>query len=130
MFGALNPVNTVVNPPAELRSDPAELQRVVCERTPPPPSAAVTQDAGRMVVVARAKRTTAGALSRELRGDLDAIVMKALRKEPERRYGSVAELVDDVDRYLLGLPVRAGPETLRYRATKFVQRHPLDVAAG
>lgn len=107
----------------------AELERVVCERTPPMPSAAVAQDGGDEIA-ARARRTTPGALRRKLRGDLDAIVMRALRKAPERRYGFVAELVEDVERYLHGMPVRAQPEALRYRASKFVRRHSVGVTAG
>lgn len=106
-----------------------ELERVVCERTPPVPSAAVARDGGDEVA-ARARQTTPGAIRRKLRGDLDAIVMRALRKAPERRYGFVAELVEDVERYLRGMPVRARPEALGYRASKFVRRHPVGVAAS
>ncbi len=111
------------------RCSPAELERVVCERMPASPSAAATQGGG-AAASARARRTTPAGLRRALRGDLDAIVMRALRKAPERRYGIAAELVDDVERYLRGHPVRARPETLGYRASKFVRRHPVGVAAG
>lgn len=62
-------------------------------------------------------------LARRLRGDLDTIVLKAIRKEPERRYQSVQELGDDIRRYLTGLPVQARPETPWYRARKFAGRH-------
>lgn len=79
---------------------------------------------------ARARGLARKGLIHRLRGDLDAIVMKALRNEPQRRYGSVAELVDDVNGYLSGLPVRARPETLRYQAGKFVRRHLAGVTAG
>jgi eukaryotic-like serine/threonine-protein kinase len=68
--------------------------------------------------------------SRALRGDLDTIVARSLRLEPARRYGSVAELVDDVERHLSGRAVRARPDTLRYRAEKLVRRRPDAVAAG
>jgi eukaryotic-like serine/threonine-protein kinase len=68
--------------------------------------------------------------SRALRGDLDTVVARSLRLEPERRYGSVAELVDDVERHLSGRAVRARPDTLRYRAEKLVRRRPDAVAAG
>jgi eukaryotic-like serine/threonine-protein kinase len=64
-----------------------------------------------------------------LRGDLDNIVLKALKKEPERRYSSVEQFSEDIRRFLRGLPVAARSDTLRYRAEKFVSRNPLVVAA-
>jgi serine/threonine protein kinase len=60
---------------------------------------------------------------REVRGDLDAIVMKALRPDPNDRYGSAEHLAEDLTRYLRGLPVDARSSTATYRVTKFVQRH-------
>ena len=66
----------------------------------------------------------------ELRGDLDTIVLKALRKEPERRYRSAHELSEDLRRHLEGLPVTARADTLGYRAGKFVRRHRTAVAAA
>ena len=66
---------------------------------------------------------------RSLRGDLDNIVLKALKKEPERRYSSVEQFSEDIRRHLRGLPVAARSDTLRYRAEKFVRRNPLVVAA-
>ena len=74
------------------------------------------------------RRPTARAA--ELAGDLDTIVLKALRKEPARRYGSVNELADDVRRHLEGQPVRARPDTLAYRTGKFLKRHRLATAAA
>ncbi|HEY1341724.1 MAG TPA: serine/threonine-protein kinase, partial [Bryobacteraceae bacterium] len=67
---------------------------------------------------------------RLLTGDLGAIVDKAIRKEPERRYGSAAELSEDLRRYLEGRPVMARPGTLLYRAGKLVRRHRVAVTAG
>jgi serine/threonine-protein kinase len=78
----------------------------------------VTPDA-----VAAARGTTPDRLRRRLAGDLDTIVLMALRKEPERRYTSVEQLSEDVRRHLDGLPVHARPDTLGYRAAKFVRRH-------
>lgn len=69
-------------------------------------------------------------LSRELTGDIDTIVMRALEKEPARRYQSVEQLGDDVRRYLEGLPVLAQRDTLQYRGRKFLRRHRAGVAAG
>lgn len=68
--------------------------------------------------------------ARALRGDLDNIVMKAIRREPERRYQSVTELLDDVDRYLKGLPVKATADSIGYRLGKFVRRHKAAVAVS
>jgi len=65
----------------------------------------------------------------QLSGDLDTIILKALRKEPERRYGSVAALAEDIERYLDGLPVRARPDTFTYRTGKFIRRYPLALSA-
>jgi non-specific serine/threonine protein kinase/serine/threonine-protein kinase len=69
-------------------------------------------------------------LRRRLRGDLDTIVLTALRKEPARRYQSVEQFASDVRRHLEGLPVRARPDTFGYRAEKFVRRNKVPVAAG
>lgn len=69
-------------------------------------------------------------LSRRLRGDLDAIVLAALRKDPLRRYASVAQFADDIQRYLNGHPVTARGEAASYRAMTFVRRHKAGVAAA
>jgi serine/threonine protein kinase/tetratricopeptide (TPR) repeat protein len=66
---------------------------------------------------------------RTLRGDLDNIVLQAIRREPERRYQSVAEFSDDIQRYLTGLPVKATGDTVAYRARKFIKRHRTVVTA-
>jgi tetratricopeptide (TPR) repeat protein len=63
------------------------------------------------------------ALRRQLNGDLDTIIMMALRDDPQRRYPSVEALARDIDRHLAGLPVSARPDTIGYRARKFVRRH-------
>jgi len=70
------------------------------------------------------------ALQRSLRGDLDTIVLKALRKEPERRYASVEALLEDIARYRAGLPVTARPDTLGYRSGKFLRRHLIAAIAA
>lgn len=67
---------------------------------------------------------------RQLKGDLDIIVLKALRADPERRYGTAADLGADFRRYLEGLPVQAQPDSWGYRMGKFVGRHRLPVGLG
>ncbi|HKT61838.1 MAG TPA: serine/threonine-protein kinase, partial [Gemmatimonadales bacterium] len=104
--------------PYDLRGrSPSEIERVICETEPLRPSTAVGRE--------RSGRTEA--LRRRLRGDLDTIVLKALRKEPERRYPSTAALLEDLQRYRDGLPVRARPDTFAYRARKFAGRHRVGV---
>ncbi len=92
---------------------PSEIERVVCQTDTPRPS-----------TIARA----AGAPHR-LDGDLDNIVLMAMRKEPERRYGSVNQFADDIVRYLDGRPVLARHASVVYRARKFVRRNSLALAA-
>jgi WD40 repeat protein/tRNA A-37 threonylcarbamoyl transferase component Bud32 len=72
---------------------------------------------------ARASTAAPAAIRRQLAGDLDNILARALAKQPERRYASAAELADDLGRYLAGLPVAARDATAGYRARKFVRRH-------
>ncbi|MEM7052447.1 MAG: serine/threonine-protein kinase [Acidobacteriota bacterium] len=64
-----------------------------------------------------------GAHRRRLTGDLDTIVLKALRKEPERRFRSAAQMVEDLERHRAGLPIGARPDTVRYRTGKWIRRH-------
>lgn len=70
------------------------------------------------------------AWARQLRGDLDRIVLMALRKEPDRRYASAGQFREDIDRYLRGLPVLAERDRFGYRARKFLGRHRVAVTAG
>ena len=69
-------------------------------------------------------------LARALAGDLDTILLMALRREPERRYPSAAALGDDLRRHVAGLPVKARAETFRYRTGKFLSRHRAAAVAG
>ena len=80
-------------------------------------------------VAATARATTPVALARALRGDLDSLVSKALRAEPERRYPGALAFAEDIRRYLAGAPIAARPDSLRYRAGKFLGRHRLGFAA-
>ncbi len=67
---------------------------------------------------------------KSLRGDLDNIILMALRKESSRRYASVSDFSNDISNYLNGLPVSARPNTFKYRATKFIQRNKISVIAA
>jgi serine/threonine-protein kinase len=100
----------------------AELTHVVCEVVPKAPSAAVKDGTNFGVPI--------GSLRRMIAGDVDVIVLKALAKEPERRYRSAAEFAEDIRRYLLGRPVLARPDSWAYRTSKLVRRHKTTVAAA
>ena len=97
----------------------AVLERAVRNTPAPTPS-----------VVAASHGAAAPVAARRLRGDLDRVVLMALRKEPERRYASAAQFGEDVERYLAGRPVAARPDSVRYRAAKFVRRNLALVGAG
>ena len=111
-----------------------DIERAICEKDPPLPSHAIVQtdDTAETRSIVEARSTTAKRLRRTLGGDLDNIVLMAMRKEPERRYGSSQQMADDIQRYLDGKPVIAHRDTLSYRTTKFVRRHwlPVTAAAG
>ncbi len=110
-----------------------ELERAVADGVSTRPSAALLDAAAggaEPQEIARCRRTDAGRLQRTLSGDLDNIVLKALRLEPERRYVSATALSDDIGRYLDGLPVRARADTFGYVAGKFVRRHVWPLAAA
>lgn len=103
------------------------LETLVCEVDPPRPSQRLSAET--MAAVGLAE-TSVNRLRSRLRGDLDTIASVALRKEPERRYGSAEQLAEDLERYQQGLPVSARPDRWTYRAGKFVRRHRRAVAAA
>ena len=116
-----------------------QMLRLVCETEPPRPSHALA-DGGPNAKV-RSKRieedsfeeeTTQSAIRnpQALKGDLDNIVLKALKKEPDRRYESVEQFSEDVRRYLVELPVSARPDTFSYRTSKFLKRNRVAVIAA
>jgi serine/threonine protein kinase len=133
-----------------------ELERIICEEDPERPSTAISHvddGAGSSAsagddasgsgetspgpassrtpeVIGLARRERPVRLRRALEGDLDNIVLKALRKEPQRRYLSADQFAEDIQRHLDGLPVAARPDTLGYRASKFVGRHRGGVPGG
>jgi eukaryotic-like serine/threonine-protein kinase len=119
---------------------PREMAEIICERQPLPPSAMVNQElppsrppepfAARQApeAISRRRGSDPERLARRLRGDLDNIVLAALRKEPTRRYRSVSELSEDIRLHLASLPVHARAATWSYRTGKFLRRHTAGAA--
>lgn len=115
-------------PYANTASTPAAYEQAILTLEPERPSraAALTDPAG--VARARERDLDPGRLAARLRGDLDAIVMKALRKDPAQRYPSVAALAAEISNFLAHRPVAARRGNWRYRARRFLQRHALATA--
>jgi serine/threonine protein kinase len=107
---------------------PAELIKAVLELEPPRTSDAIA--AGGSQFIAEQRDATPDKLRRQLRGDLDTIIAKALKKAPAERYSSVTAFADDLQRYLKHEPISARPDTLAYRTVKFVRRNRVVVALG
>ncbi|TVP53881.1 MAG: serine/threonine protein kinase [Gemmatimonadales bacterium] len=117
--------------PYEISSrSPLEIERTVCETEVERPSTRLRGADPTLAEAAASERgTDPRRLGNRLRGDLDMICLGALRKEPERRYGSVEALADDLSRHLEGLPVTVRPDTLGYRLATMVRRHRTGFAA-
>jgi len=113
-----------------------ELERSICVTDPQRPSAAIrraaettpTQGQSSMASIAIARGLTPDRLQRRLSGDIDAIIMRALRKEPQHRYGSVEQFAADVRRYLTREPVTARQGNWLYYSQRFVRRHAFGVS--
>src|ERR1700732_1804888 len=109
---------------------PHEIGRAVCDLELVKPSTAIrrrsisAQGGGPPVAAGESNK-----LSRRLKGDLDNIILMALRKEPQRRYNSVEQFAQDIRRHLGNVPVNARQDTAGYRASKFIARHKTGVAA-
>jgi serine/threonine-protein kinase len=128
--------------PYRLRSRmTSDIERVICEEEPERPSTVVGrveesfgEDGATVKItpesIAVTRGTRAERLRRELSGDLDNIVLKAMHKDMQRRYSSAEALSDDVRRYLDGEPVVARKDSVGYRAGKFIRRHRIGVAAA
>src|SRR5262249_15878844 len=111
-----------VSPYGDAISTPHALAKAICDTEPPAPSARTERNAGTDAALPVAARA--------LRGDLDAIVLKSLRKQAQQRYASVRPLAGELRRYLAGEPVLARRGGVRYRAQKFVRRHWLGLATA
>ena len=105
----------------------AELVKAIVE-TEPMRASAVISSGEDSAVVAERRGTTPDRLLRQLRGDLETIVGKTLKKNPAERYNSVAALTDDLQRYLKHEPVSARPDSFTYRANRFIRRNRMAVA--
>jgi eukaryotic-like serine/threonine-protein kinase len=123
--------------PYELTGNsPAEIERTICERPPADPashfSGAILQSEKMLMIesVCRNRSTELNRLRRDLKGDLNAILLKAIRKEPGRRYGSAGQMAEDLQRHLQGKPVQAHADSGFYRFKKFLKRHPAESASA
>jgi serine/threonine protein kinase len=114
------------HPAGSGQHSPAELLKAVLELEPPRVSDAAIAENSK--VIAERRNSTPDKLRRELRGDLDTIVGKALKKDPQERYASVTGFADDLRRYLKHEPISARPDTLAYRTAKFLRRNRTSVA--
>jgi eukaryotic-like serine/threonine-protein kinase len=118
--------------PQRLRSAAyGEMQRIIREVDPPAPSTRLSLLADKgLASIAAQRASEPGRLGAMLKGELDWIVMKALEKDPGRRYESPSELAADVQRFLSGEPVAAAPAAMTYRVRKFVGRNRVVVSAA
>ncbi len=118
--------------PRKLRSGgPAEIQRLIRDSDPLKPSARLSgMERASRSAAAEVREGDVHALARALKGDLDWITMRAMEKDPARRYAAASELAADLRRHLAHEPVLAGPPGAAYRTRKFIRRHRFGVAAG
>ena len=105
------------------------IHRMIREVDPPKPSTRVGSLGGEATTVAQQRRTQPATLEREIRGELDWITMRAMEKDRSRRYPSASEFAADIERYLQGEPVLAGPPGAGYRLRTFVRRNRALVSA-
>ena len=110
----------------------AEIVRRIKEEEPPNPSTRLSNSRDRLASIAACRGEEPARLSRLVRGEMDWIAMKALEKDRTRRYDTPGSLARDVERYLAGDAVEAGPPSARYKLAKFARRHrwPLATAAA
>lgn len=127
---------TGVRPFQKNEKNIGELLNVVATSEPPRPSsqefgeAATVADETRKKTGDREDEPSSSGNPKNLRGDLDNIILKSLRKEPERRYSTVQEFSEDIRRHQAGLPVTASRDTWSYRAQKFIRRNRLSTAVA
>lgn len=112
----------------------SEIEEKICQEVPGRPSTVATRNLPDAPMkadeVSRRRSTQPDRLRKLLSGDLDAITLKALKKEPELRYASAGDMATDINRYLILRPVHAQRDSVRYRVSKFVRRYKFTVAAA
>ena len=104
------------------------MRRLICEIETPKPSSQLEATLPSSLQAAESRRASLASLRRALRGELDWIVLRAMAKDPERRYGSPRELAADLERHLTGQAIEAGPPNFGYRARKFVRRYRIPLS--
>lgn len=105
-----------------------QMLRLLREQDVPPPSSRVLTEGSDSAITARNRGTDLPSLTRQLRGDPDAVVLKALEKDRKRRYASASDLAADIEHYLRNEPVSAHPPSAVYHAQKYVRRHWLGIS--
>jgi serine/threonine protein kinase len=116
--------------PKELRKGGIDqIRQIICETEPRAPSTRLSGMGAEATKVAQRRRTEVGSLAKRLHKELEWIPLMAMRKERTRRYRSASELADDIQNYLEGVPLIAGPESTMYLISKFVRRKRGLVAA-
>ncbi|MFK7847651.1 MAG: tetratricopeptide repeat protein [Rhodothermales bacterium] len=114
----------------------SKIERIICDEVPDRMSLALQKmprhsnktELAPPKMIAAHRRTSYDKLVRRLRGDLDTIVVKALQKEPDRRYQTVSDLADDLKRHLTHQSIRARPDSIGYRLSKFINRNKIEVS--
>ncbi len=106
--------------------------RIIREEFPSSPSRKLQHlsDPDLLSEIAASRSIRSSELIKTLKGDLDAIILKALRKEPDERYDTIGELLLDIDAFLQKKPVRARSDSIRYRTNKFCRRHKTGIVAA
>ncbi len=100
-----------------------EMLRVIREDEPPKPSARFNTLGDTSTEIAKMRKTSPVTITRQLHGDLDWIVLKAIEKDQDRRYNSPTDLVADINRYLNRDPIQARPPSVIYKAKKYIRKH-------
>jgi serine/threonine protein kinase len=107
-----------------------EIQRIIRETDPPKASTRLSGLGDKSVVIAEQRQTDPSSLRKQLRGDLDWIILRAMEKDRTRRYETCTGLAMDIHRYLHNEPVAARPPSTAYKMSKFAKRHKAGLAAG
>ena len=108
----------------------AEIQRIIRESEPPKASTRLSSLGDTQASIAKNRRTDPSSLHRQLKGDLDWIIMRAMAKDRTQRYASSSELASDIDRHLKHEPIQASPPSTIYRVRKYIRRHRTGVVAA